>query len=363
MFEEIPVNCAGCGLCAAVCPTHAIEMRTDNEGFLIPEIDELKCIKCDSCENSCIVLHPNSKRNENTSVYAAFNLDDAVRLESTSGGVFSLLAEDFLRRTHGIVVGAAYTDAFDVEHIAISEVEDICKIRQSKYIQSDMTQIYHTLDKVRGQRAIMFAGTPCQVAAAARYTSGWKQEIIYIDFICRGVNSPLVFHKYLKNLENQYNSKIIKVWFKNKEYGWNKFHTRIEFANGEVYSADRYNDAFMRGFLKHNLYMRESCFDCKYKGVQRQSDITLADFWGVHLSNPDADIEKGVSAVIVHSDTGRRLLAGVEDRLYLEEKQVSDVIKGNVCINESVIKKKDGIKFWKQLNDNNFVKLIKEMEE
>lgn len=353
--------CTGCGFCTTICPTEAISLDEDGEGFLTPSVDDQKCIYCGKCYEKCILLENVDDKKTVKCVYAAFSNDSSIRANSSSGGIFTELAKVVLEKFHGIVIGAAYQNDFTIKHELIDNFKDIPKLQQSKYVQSDISDIYKEIEKIADDVMIMFTGTPCQVAAFHEYMKARKNMVIYVDFICRGVNSPGVFLKYLNELEDRNNSKISKIWFKNKEDGWNNYHTRIDFENGMVYRENRYNDSFMRGFLKRNLYMRKACHECLFRGEKRIADITLADFWSVELNN--VDIEGGVSAVLIHSDMAEKLFSMVENNIYCEEKTLEDVRKGNACIDISVRIGERREEFYSRLKTENFSDIIRSMEE
>ena len=362
-IEHLENPCAGCVLCSVICPTEAINLVVDEEGFLQPNIDTAKCIQCGLCYEKCILDTSVSKRKQVRNVYAAFSLDTETRYQSTSGGIFTELAKVVLEKLRGVVIGAAYQKNFLVKHELIQRVEEIPRIRQSKYIQSDVREVYKEIDKLSEDILIMFVGTPCQISAFHQYMKERKNPTLYVDFICRGVNSPGVFQTYLEELESTYESKISNVWFKNKEEGWNHFQTRVDFENGSVYIKDRYKDFFMRGFLKHNLYMRKSCHECQFKGEERIADITLADFWGVEFEDKEVDIENGVSAVLIRSDMGKAVFSMLEKNVYFEEKTLEDVRKGNGCIDDSVKCGEYRAEFFSRLKNEKFSKIIWSLEE
>ena len=361
-IADLTKPCAGCGLCATICPTSAICLETDDEGFLQPVLDEQICIRCGLCFEKCI-LQNEEVRQAVRKTYAAFSIDEQIRYQSTSGGIFTELARIVLEQFHGVVIGAAYQSDFSVKHEIIRSSKEISRLRQSKYIQSDVSGVYKEIDKIEDDVMILFVGTPCQIAAFHQYMKKRSNPAIYVDFICRGVNSPGVFQYYLRELEQENESKITKVWFKNKDDGWNHFQTRIEFENGTIYKKDRYQDAFMRGFLKHNLYMRNSCHDCHFKGEERIADITLADFWGISFEDEAIDIENGVSAVMIHSDIGERFFSMMEENIYFEEKDIENVRRGNGCIDISVKNGKRCAEFYERLKKESFSKIIWSMEE
>ena len=246
--------------------------------------------------------------------YAAWSLDENVRLNSTSGGVFTELAKEVIKDGYS-VVGARYNNDRMVVHDLINKIEDISLLRQSKYVQSDMFGIR---EKMQGKK-VMFVGSPCQCASV--------EADIKVDFVCRGANSPKAYRSYLQMLKSQYGSEIIRVWFKNKTYGWHKFSTRVDFQNGKTYLQDRSHDLYMLGYIKHNLYMLERCYRCKFKGFPRHSDITLGDFWGVRK---ELDANKGTSLVIINTLKGQELFNSLN--IYRADSTLKEAVRQNPSI-------------------------------
>jgi coenzyme F420-reducing hydrogenase beta subunit len=332
-----PVRCTGCGVCRNVCPVYAIETKPDDEGFLRPVVSKKLCTGCGACIRMCPVLNRPAfnEKWQDTVVYAAWSLDKEVRYNSTSGGVFTELTKNILKEG-GYVAGARYNDKYLVEHDLIQDIDDIAILRQSKYIQSDTKDIFKRVKKVvKMGKSVLFCGTPCQCAGLTVYLERPFDNLILCDFICRGVNSPMVYLKYLDELQRQYASPVRQIWFKNKTISWNRFGTKIIFENGREYFKDRDTDLFMCGYIKKglNLYIRPSCGRCEFKGTARPVDITLGDFWGVKLIESMDDQRNGVSCVLVYSEKGKLLIdkAGV----YKEKQDIDTVIRYNRCLVES----------------------------
>ena len=324
-------ECTGCYGCYNSCGRRCITMVSDREGFVYPHIDKKRCNGCNLCEKMCPLLSPKAGENDFDipEVFAAWTKDMDIRVNSTSGGVFSEIALDLLRRG-GYVYGAVYGEDFEIKHCIIHTPDELYQVRQSKYAQSNIGMIYNEIKVLlRHGEMVLFCGTPCQCEALYNLAGGKKENLILVDFICRGVNSPVVFRKFLEFLENTYHKKVQRVWFKNKEYGWNRFSTKVEFTDGSAYLQDRYHDWFMKGYIGHNLYMRPSCEKCLFKKIPQISDITLADFWGIKLKDSSLDIEKGTSLVMVNSEAGKHILSSIGDKLYMEEKDIQDVYQGN----------------------------------
>lgn len=349
-------QCTGCGLCENICHTAAISMTIDKEGFWYPTIDDDKCSRCDRCTKICPVSQEWSFSDQDRNpvkIYAAWSMDEEVRFHSTSGGIFSELALSVIE-DGGVICGASYDESYSVKHILIDNETGLKRIRQSKYVQSDMGAIYKEIVMQLCQgKNLLFCGTPCQCQAVFCYCKEYKvdtKKLYLIDFICRGSNSPKVYKKFLEELEEEYQSVVNRVWFKNKTYGWNRFSTKIEFENGTYYLKDRYHDTFIRGYIEENLYIRPSCTDCKFKGFQRESDITLGDFWGVHIEKCDTESDGGTSMVMIHTEKGKKLWNAISDRVNYVEKTLEEVIAGNVCFMNSIIPGKHREEFMRDLD-------------
>lgn len=332
-------NCVGCSACKQICTQKAVRMVCDTEGFWYPKIDYTKCIRCGRCEKVCSVINQKSeKREEVNSVFAAWSINEELRIESTSGGIFSELALLMLSKG-SVIYGACYNDDFMVEHISISRKEDLGKLRQSKYVQSDLKNTFTEItDHIKQNRKILFCGTPCQCEALLNFLEEKdvsRELLVTVDFICRGANSPKVYKKYLAELSEKYHSPVKRVWFKNKTYGWSDFSTKIEFENGQYYLKKRCEDEFVRGYIEQNLFIRPSCMKCYFKGTKRSADITLADFWGVKMEN-QKNVDKGTSLIMIHSKKGAALFEEIKEKIYYEEKKVQDIIPGNPCMLKSV---------------------------
>jgi coenzyme F420-reducing hydrogenase beta subunit len=356
-------DCSGCKSCADICPEGSIAFVTDDKGFWFPVIEQNKCIDCGLCYNRCPVNTEFKNLNAPISVYACFNSNKTERLESTSGGAFTALAKVILEQK-GVICGCRYTENFDAEHIIIDDEEKLNLLRQSKYYQSDTEKIYSKVKQylVAGVD-VLFAGTPCQNAGLRSFLNNQEYDNLYqTDFICRGIISPLVFHNYLSSLEKKKGAKAVSVQFKNKDYGWHRFGTKIMFENGEVYYEDRYHDSYMVSYLQYNLTIRDSCYNCKFKGVKRFSDLTLADFWGIEDVDNSMDQDLGTSMVMVNTIKGKRLFDSVEN-LVIKQKEVSDVINGNPYMLGTVPKSQNREAFFDLMNAQNYDAAIKRYAE
>lgn len=352
--------CTGCSVCANICPKSAIIMKPDEKGFLYPDLDRERCIGCELCINRCPVNNITDPVDhyKKPKVYAAWSLDEDIRISSTSGGIFSELAKKVLL-DGGCVAGARYDDSHLVRHDIVENIDELIKLRQSKYIQSDVNDVYLKVKEelVHGKQ-VMFVGSPCEIDGLRHFLGKEYSNLILCDFVCRGTNSPKAYIAYLEDLENRYQSKVKRVWFKNKTYGWNLFSTKIIFENGREYIADRNQDAFMLGYIHYNLFMRDCCSSCMYKRLPRISDITLADFWGVGSHRIELDEDKGTSLVMLNSDKGRMLFDSIHAQIYSSECPFEWAVEGNTCILNVAKKNKYSDAFFKELDSVPFEKLI-----
>lgn len=308
-------------------------MVADKEGFVYPWVDNKKCIQCGKCVKSCPTLQGVRSPDYFTpDVYAAWHVNTEIRILSTSGGVFTALAEAVIAHG-GYVAGAFYDEEFRICHGVVSKLDEIPRLRQSKYAQSWVGSTFKTIRKLlKTGKTVLFCGTPCQSAGLQQFLAEKYENLYCCDFICRGVISPKVYAKFLQDMQPSDTAKLSRVHFKNKDYGWNRFSTKLIFTDGSVYHKDRSEDHYMRGYLQHNLYMRPSCHQCLYKTLPRISDLSLGDFWGISRYDSSLDNEKGTSVVLVNSEKGRKLLALSQDKLVLHKRNLDEVIAGNSCL-------------------------------
>lgn len=326
-------DCIGCGVCVNKCNNNAIKLEKDETGFVYPLIDDSCCSKCHVCTNYCPVAVKHSKSQHEPDVYAAWSLDDYVRLNSSSGGIFTELAKSVIKQG-GVVVGATLNSNFSVEHIFIENEFEIELLRRSKYTQSDTKDVYAKIQALlKNEKLVLFSGTPCQCAAVKAYLNHDYNNLILCDLICKGVNSDVAYQRYLVWLKDKYKSNISEIIMRDKNNGWLQWSIRVLFSNGEEYIAHHKEDPFIRGFLA-NLYLRPSCTNCNFKGVKRQVDITLGDFWGIMHDN-DSDMLKGISVVFVHTTRGHDLFNEISNAIYFKKSSANDCVKKNPMLVES----------------------------
>lgn len=333
-------QCTGCMMCGDICPNKAISFEIDlNDGFWYALIDSNKCTKCGLCYKKCpIVSKENIIQNEKPlACIGVKSKDKERRYYSTSGGFFGELATDW-GNNGGYCVGAEYDSENMVFHIVENDIDRIPALSQSKYVQSNTQGIYAEVKKLLlDNHNVMFCGTPCQVAALNSFLGKGYDNLLTVDFVCCGICSPGVYKKYLEWLEDKYNARIKRVWFKNKEYGWRRISTRVDFENGKKYIRIGSCEPYMIAFVKDALSMRECCENCRFRGLPHKSDITLADFWGIERVNNSFDDDKGVSALVINTVNGLKRFKMVAHRLDYFETSVEEISAGNFTIYESKV--------------------------
>ncbi len=325
------VDCCGCNACGDICAKHAISFEIDNEGFWYPKVDQNLCVDCGLCDKVCPVQNKAShvERYNEPQVFAAYSKDEAIRLDSTSGGIHSMLAIKMYEK-NAYVGGAVYNPDHTVSQIVDNNPERLPEIRSSKYLQSNAEGVYKEIRSllIKGKN-VFFCGCPCQIHALYNFLGKEYDNLVTCDFICRGVNSPKVFLRYMEMLERQYGSKATKIKFKNKKWGWHNFSLRVNFENGQEYCKDRWHDLFFIGYLQSGNFARPSCYKCSFKGFPQKADITLADFWGIEKIDSSMDQDKGTSLVMVNSDKGQHLFDAIKEKIVWRQFTMDDAREGN----------------------------------
>ncbi len=354
-------QCTGCSACAVACPQKCLTMQSDSEGFVYPIVDAGNCIKCGLCTSVC----PLNKQKDTPSkpvCYAVKNTDDNTRERSSSGGVFTSLAEHILAQG-GVVFGAALDDMQTVRHIAVTDREKLRRLNGAKYSQSVIGDTYIQAKKaLQDGKKVLFSGTPCQVAGLRGYLKKDYDNLHCVDLICHSVPSPMVWERYMMQKKN---AIPMEVNFRAKDTGWSRYSYSLRFTydDGTVVSEKNGESAFLRGMVQ-NLYSRPSCADCRFRGTQHPGDITLGDFWGIWDIAPEFDDNKGVSAVIVNTEKGSSLLSDCGRALTPISVTLDSIRKYNPSYDTSSHMHKNRDLFFAELmKTENIEQLIGEMTE
>ena len=343
-------NCSGCGACFNICPKNAIKMVENSEGFLYPQIDASLCVNCGLCDKTCPVINTVYKNSASPKCIAAAN--DKHRNNSSSGGIFPILAEKVLT-DGGYVCGAAYNDNNEVEHIIINNINELSKLRGSKYIQSVIGNVYKEVKELLCQnKLVFFTGTPCQVAGLYSYLQKDYENLVTADLVCHGVPSSKYYKKYLVEMNLEKGEKVLNTNFRDKRNGWNPSLTTTTTTTTRCFSQPASQDSYMCAFLK-NISLRESCFDCPFQNIPRQADITLGDYWGVSAYKKSLDDQKGTSVVLVNNTKGENYINQIKDEcIFFEETPIEPALKFNPCIYKSVDKPEQNKKLFLDLLSN-----------
>ena len=351
-------ECTGCSACAHACPKNCINMVPDNYGFLYPHINDEICVNCGICEKNCPVLNKTEQENPiNTNCYATKTNDETIRKQSSSGGIFSVIAEKVLEN-NGIVYGAAFDESFVVKHREISSINDLDLLRRSKYVQSDLNNSFSAVkEHLDDGKTIFFTGTPCQIEGLLSCLRKPYDNLITMDFVCHGVPAPNVWEYYKTYLQKQYKSHIKNINFRDKSLGWKNSSVRFEFENDNIYCNTYGNDPYMKAFLA-NMVLRESCYTCKFKSTKHKSDITVADYWGIDKIKPEIDDDKGLSLVLTNTDKGASKILEIESHLTLIKTEVEKAFPYNPCIVKPALKHNFSQYFLSNYNKGDFEKLV-----
>ena len=303
-------RCTGCTACASGCPKDAITMERDKEGFSYPVIDPEKCVRCGHCTAICPMLHERQP-NALPAAYAAWNRDDKIRRDSTSGGAFTALAE-YVLEGGGVVYGAALDGRQHLRHVACFRKEDLWRLRGAKYVQSDLDGVYREIREALKQRQVLFSGTPCQVDGLYRFLGSRPENLTTCDLVCHGVPSPAVWEDMVRSIEQHKGKELQTVRFRNKVTGWQDSHFTTVYGDGTVDTAPLFNTEYGRAFGR-SLFLRPCCHQCAYANLNRPGDFTLGDLWGLKPEEFPEEQKKGVSLLLINTEHGSHIF----DRLPL----------------------------------------------
>ncbi len=307
-------ECCGCTSCASICPQQAITFSYDNEGFLYPQINDDKCVGCLKCEKVCAFKKDTKKSfkvNPSVEIFAAKSKNKEVVYNSSSGGMFTILSDEFFKNGDAIAACKYNYQSNAVELTLIFDKKNRDEARGSKYIQAELKDSFNKIIdflKEHPARRLLVIGTACQIAGLDLLLKekGLRNRVVLVDLICHGAASPKLWKKYIHNIEEKEGNQLSFVTFKNKRNGWETPSTFV-IIDGKEISIKSYADWFYMGWS-----LRKSCYKCPYMGIDRCSDMTIGDYWGIKNVMPDFYDPMGVSLVITHTEIGKNLFESIK---------------------------------------------------
>lgn len=345
-------NCCGCNACVQKCPKQCIFMHEDEEGFLYPQVDETLCIDCGLCEKVCPAINQGDIR-QPIEVYAAKNPDEEIRRQSSSGGIFTMLAERTIDNG-GVVFGSGFDKNWTVEHQYAETKERLAAFRGSKYVQSRIGDSFKQAEVFLKQgREVLFSGTPCQIAGLKLFLHKEYANLLTVDLICHGVPSPKIWHEYLESLRL---SNIGYISHKDKSTGWREYSITIKDTVGKTLFTEKAGKNKYIMAFSSNLTLRPSCFLCPAKSGKSGADITLADYWGVEHFVPQMDDNKGTSFVCANTEKGHTLIEMLN--IQIERVNYQNSIRYNSCIIKSTSEPADREQFWNNYRETGINALL-----
>lgn len=368
-------DCCGCAACVQKCPKQCISLKEDSEGFLYPTVDANTCIDCGLCEKVCPIINEGISHTP-LKVYAAINKDENIRMQSSSGGIFTLLAENIINED-GVVFGARFDEDWQVRLDYTETIEGIAAFRGSKYVQARTEDTYRQAETfLKAGRKVLFTGTPCQIAGLKKFLKKEYNNLLAVDFVCHGVPSPKVWSRYLEELLacqgekntvsfssipqsfSERKSHVLGISFRDKSLGWKKYSFVLRHNLTKATAAGKQNsvsfsdmhreNTFMRLFLS-DIILRPSCYDCHCKEGKSGADITIADFWGIGNISPEMDDDKGTSLVLIQTEKGQQTFSTLD--IVKKEHTYEEASRSNQGL-KSVCKphpKRDG--FWMKIDN------------
>lgn len=345
MIDQIENDkCTGCKMCQDICPAESISYKADGKGFFYPVVDYQSCSRCRLCITNCPALTAHVKDKKEPKVYFAWAKDDEIRMRSTSGGIYTVLAKDYIN-SGKYIAGCRYSlDCKSAHHVICNDSAGLSNIAGSKYIQSDTASVYRDIEALLKEgKEVLFCGTPCQSAALQRYMGGPCKGLVTVDFVCKGVSSPKAYAEHISKLEEKFKSKVSAVHMKNKRKGWHSLGILIKFKGGGEYFRKGWHDPWVREYI-NNMHLRPSCYNCGYRTLPRVSDITLGDFWGIRGVDKK-ELFKGISLVMINSPEGEKLFVQVKESMIYGAKTLNEAAEGNPSLmKDSMIKGENRLK-------------------
>ena len=352
-------DCCGCTACKSICSKKAITMQPDEEGFLYPIINKVLCVECGMCKTVCPLQKEVNLQCHLSKplIYALKHKSEEVIMSSSSGGAYTAIS-DYALNTSGNIYGVQFNKDFTVHHVKASTKNGRDAFKGSKYVQSDLGDVLLEVkrDLVAG-RTVLFTGTPCQTAGLSMFLESVDTtNLILNDIICHGTPSPLIWREYVKFIKRKYNSNLKAYTFRFKEKGWRGYNVKVVFEDGKIKLNSRDIKIYVKIFSSA-LALRPSCYYCKFANMNRPSDITIGDFWGIEKCMPEMDDNKGVSLVIVNTVKGEKVFEQIKASICFKQSNPADCLQYNLQQPTKQPLKRD--QFWKDYQTKGFVYVSK----
>lgn len=352
-------DCCGCTACASICAHKAISMKPDSLGFFYPEVDINKCTNCGLCEQVC-AFNDNYDKSLNLDKPEAYGArhKDIHEVETSRSGAAFIALSDCILEQGGIVYGVGYEEHFRVVHKRATTKEQRNEFKGSKYVQSDLGDIFLQVKKdLKEGRIVLFSGTPCQTSGLNRFIGKkLRANLFLIDIVCHGVPSPYIWRDYITYYEKKYKKRIVSVDFRDKkDYGWHNHKETFILDDGTKISPKCHPYSAL--FCQTIMY-RTSCGSCHFCNTVRPSDITIADFWGWEKSNPEFNKDdKGVSLLLINTPKGIDLFNSIKNNLHIFKVELKDCLQPN--LRYPSILNPQSVKFEELYKTNGFKYVLK----
>lgn len=344
-------HCSGCGACKITCPAGAITIKSNDEGYLFPEIDKSKCINCGLCYKKCPAVNFDKFEDDKPTVYAMMAQDE-IRKTSSSGGMFSCLAE-YVFDKKGVVCGVSNKSPFKLEFTFAENLKELEKIKGSKYFQAEVGDTYKYIKNYLEEgRYVLFCACPCQVAGIKNFLGKSYSNLILADVVCHGVLSSQMVEKYVSTLANINDVESLK--FRDKEvYKWSTNIT-LQKKDKDIIRR-RFNESSFYSAFGSGIAMRESCYNCKFAKIPRVGDFTLADYWHISEFNKDVNDWQGTSCVLLNNEKAEIIYHEVEPKMKKSALMPFDTaIKYNTQLREPIKRNPNRDLFYQKIKTENF---------
>ena len=348
MVRSRKEDCCGCTACMHRCPEGAIRMEADSEGFLYPMINQNLCTDCGLCREIC-PFHTFDHRTGNfkePKVYAAKHADLSVRNRSASGGAFTALSDAILSQG-GVIYGALLDEGLKVRHGKAETPEERDAMRGSKYVQSELEDIFIDVEKeARQGRKVLFTGTPCQNAGLAAFLGNEVHpELFFCDLICHGTPTQMLFHEFLAHSERVSRDTVVGYIWRSKSLGGHRHIEETRYKSGKKDHKSFLSQINKDLFYSH-LALRPACYHCHFTKTSRISDVTLADFWGVEDYMPDFCDGEGISLVLINSSKGESLFNDARKDMEVRESCLQECTPKNSHLLKPTVRPIERDEFW-----------------